>query len=292
MSVLLDIPVVTVGRLMLKKACPYGLHLRKHAKTHAAKDVRPPGGTLHRSKPNVEPQMTKLLTLHIDKSDDDCFNVVCTSMAGDMVTEVQIPRDAHFADLKHLILSRVRCDKGSAVGFCLPDGTSLCQLRSSFLVKDVPDLNQESIGDEDSLDEMEELPKIKQRNLKRKRDSDARVQRKRANRNANKRALRDALKSAAPKCKASPNDRTRAHAGDSFGVTPKSMATGCGSTSKASPATPSHNSQVFAAAASCRTPVPVMSPPSVRTPAVPIGAPLPKRVHVVPIGAPLVRRRP
>ena len=150
-----------------------------------------------------------VLTLEIDKSDDDFFGALLSDSVSNFVCKVQVLPNSRYGDLIHEIRGNINREFSLvlACGVCLDD------LRRDYLVKDIPDMVADPTGNDACKGVAEDLPASKQRDMSRKPENDDRTFKKRQNRNANKRATREAAREAVPKFK-------------SIGLHPKSPAVG------------------------------------------------------------------
>ena len=93
-----------------------------------------------------------------------CISFTVASMAGEPVVTAFLPSNAPYGAL----LCRVAKSVQQRFSLVLPNGTALAKLRRSYPTSSIHALDQQTIVDEESDNEAEVLPPVRQRNLKRK----------------------------------------------------------------------------------------------------------------------------
>ena len=148
-------------------------------------------------------QQARVLQVVIDKHPrDDMFTALVNNpLTGTEETQFGIQREARFCHLWAEIGRRV----SGTITLMSENNVPLRTLRGDYLVKDIPELDDDLLEMNLSTPETWELPYLRgPRNLARKPPNEAQKARMRSNRTANKRVLKDALKHATPKSKAAP----------------------------------------------------------------------------------------
>ena len=173
---------------------------KERDRQRAATDARPrprkdPNFSCSRKTIMKSAVPTEILTLEVDKSDDDEFLVTCILPSGRSVVEFAVPRNVRFGGL----WCEVKKRRPGAFSLVLNNGVLLDRVKSDYLLKDAMDLTCDSMGYEHDDDDKEELSVVMPRNMARKPPSDTQRQRMNRNRNANKKVHKEALKCAKPK---------------------------------------------------------------------------------------------